>query len=1254
MRLSWIGCFGVLFCLFLTGATGWAADSPGPNLRLEVVQTAAGEQEVFVCLSSSQGGESRRLLRRTPAAVTLGPVGADPQGKALFAVWEEMGSPDRWFAFSRDAGANWSAPRSTSSILMLRDGMVGPRSLMPAAPLALPSIGRLFLVQFRTISLPEWRAALSAAGARIVGYFPNNAHLIRINPEAVARVRALTFVERIEPFHPWYRIEAGLRQWLASAGDSAERQRVRAVVFEDEDAARGRLAAAAAQTGATIRNVWPHGFIVEMDLTREQLRQISAHDDLAWVERWTAPGNDMDILREDAGTNWVENNFGYCGTGVRGEVLDAGIEGTHQDFDGIMYHGSHGVDSHGTSTYGMIFGNGNRDGDGEAKATGNIPCAQGIFADYNELGDRYAHTEALKHEPYFASFQSNSWGDSLTTAYTSKSQEMDNIIFKLDIAITQSQSNNGNRQSRPQAWAKNIISVGAVEHKNTLDTGDDCWCDSASIGPAEDGRIKPDVSYWYDDIYTTTTGNGYTSSFGGTSAATPATAGIIGLLVQMWSENVWGTDPEGATVFERQPHAATIKALLVNNAEQYLFSGTTHDLTRVHQGWGRANAKNLKQRAARSFIINQTVPLQLGERGAYDVQVEPGEPELKITMVFPDPPGNPSAAVQRINDLDLTVFAPDGTVFHGNNGLDQGNYSLPGGSPNSIDTVENVFVKNPESGIWRVEIEARELNEDGNLATPAMDAVFALVVTGATGHLCQAPQVDFTIDPNPALVGQSVAFDSTVTGGAGEPYSYRWDFDQDGTVDAETADPHYAYPRPYSGKVLLRVADSAGCPAKATQLITVTGPDLRFAGWTNLVEIVGNGNGAVDPGETVDISIQLVNQGSQTARGVRGHVLLSPTSPGPVALLAGNLEFGDIPAGSTVSSSIPARFQIGQSFHCGNDLVFSLTALTSEDPANTYPDEGEVGKILVGGSGPPQEFFRDGFESSTGWTLGNPGEWQIDRPQGLGSTSSGPGLPKPNPDPKTAFEGTKVLGNDLTGMGAARGSYENNIKGSVALSPPIDCFGAGAVRLEFERWVNVASNDSGWLEVSRDGTSWIRLFDTGSGLYDGSWNHVTFNVADWADKNPAFRIRFGIDSDKVVGVSGWNIDDIRLIGVTRESCEPVSRAKPGTLSKLTVSRPTGGQLQLTWQADCGGTDRASVYRGNLRLGYSSIVPEPDRCDVSGTTTLIPSGAGDADFFLVAPQDGAFEGSYGQTSGGVSRTPPAHACHPRDLVDACIP
>ena len=44
-------------------------------------------------------------------------------------------------------------------------------------------------------------------------------------------------------------------------------------------------------------------------------------------------------------------------------------------------------------------------------------------------------------------------------------------------------------------------------------------------------------------------------------------------------------DPEG-TVFDNRPHMTTAKAFMINTANQYSFTGTTHDMTRVHQGWG--------------------------------------------------------------------------------------------------------------------------------------------------------------------------------------------------------------------------------------------------------------------------------------------------------------------------------------------------------------------------------------------------------------------------------------------------------------------------------------------------------------------------------------------------------------------------------------------------------------------------------------------------------------------------------------------
>ena len=88
------------------------------------------------------------------------------------------------------------------------------------------------------------------------------------------------------------------------------------------------------------------------------------------------------------------------------------------------------------------------------------------------------------------------------------------------------------------------------------------------------------------------------------------------------------------------------------------------------------------------------------------------------------------------------------------------------------------------------------------------------------------------------------------------------------------------------------------------------------------------------------------------------------------------------------------------------------------------------------------------------------------------------------------------------------------------------------------------------------------------------------------------------------------------------------------------------------EPDCGAGTSYGIYRGDLLGGYASIAPEPGRCDVAGTEAAIPEGSGSADFFLVVPNTGAFEGDYGLDSTGSARAPAAGGCYPRSAIDAC--
>jgi serine protease AprX len=595
-------------------------------------------------------------------------------------------------------------------------------SLLSGVPaVAAPAEGA-YLLQFRATLSDGQRDQLAGLGVRLGAFVQDGTYLARMT--GTARVSKLSYVREVRPFQAQPQVVAlgGSSNYLITLVEQDERD-------------QRTVAAKVRSLGGEVNEISTSREHIMATLDAGQVAQLAKLPAVIAIDPVSAPQTDMAISRESSGANYVESVGGYKGQGVRGEVMDGGLRTTHQEFRArppLMHTGNSSSTSHGTSTYGQIFASGV-----SSAHRGLLPEAQGIFAIYGS-GDRYAHTQQLVDPSgqYRAVFQSNSWGDSLTTSYNSISQQMDRIVFDHDILICQSQSNAGSRSSRPQAWAKNVLSVGGHYHYNTLDRADDKWNGGASIGPAADGRIKPEISNYYDRIDTTTSTNdtAYTTSFGGTSGATPITCGNAGLMFQMWADGVFDGGPgKGRDVFASRPHAATAKALLVNTANQHAFSGTAHDQTRTHQGWGTASVRNLYDRAKAGgwklpVLVNETDLVTTGQSRKYTVASN-GQTPLRATLAYTDPAGSPTAAKATVNDLTLKVTAPDGTVYWGNNGLLAGNFSTAGGSANTVDTVENVLLQTAAAGTWTIEVIATAVNVDGHTETAATDADYALVVS---------------------------------------------------------------------------------------------------------------------------------------------------------------------------------------------------------------------------------------------------------------------------------------------------------------------------------------------------------------------------------------------------------------------------------------------------------------------------------------------------------------------------------------------
>ncbi|MBC8003067.1 MAG: fibronectin type III domain-containing protein, partial [Opitutaceae bacterium] len=93
-----------------------------------------------------------------------------------------------------------------------------------------------------------------------------------------------------------------------------------------------------------------------------------------------------------------------------------------------------------------------------------------------------------------------------------------------------------------------------------------------------------------------------------------------------------------------------------------------------------------------------------------------------------DVPGFPGAIPALVNDLDLEVEGPDGTIYRGNQ-FEAGESGPDAPSSDSLNNVEGVHLQSPLPGEYKVRVRARNVVSDARKDTPAIDQDFALVIS---------------------------------------------------------------------------------------------------------------------------------------------------------------------------------------------------------------------------------------------------------------------------------------------------------------------------------------------------------------------------------------------------------------------------------------------------------------------------------------------------------------------------------------------
>jgi len=395
-----------------------------------------------------------------------------------------------------------------------------------------------------------------------------------------------------------------------------------------------------------------------------------------------------------------------------------------------------------------------------------------------------------------ARIHSNSWGSDAAGSYTTDSVNADEFVWShRDMAITFSAGNAGVDANGDgvidagsigsPATAKNVISVGASENdrsgqwscdagltytncaaqggQNTLFTYGAAWpadypanpikddpsagnadqmAAFSSRGPADDGRIKPDVvapGTWvlsgyadkfqqqYDASPNPQNGayqydgwgfplNSYYKYMGGTSMSNPLVAGGAAVVRDFYQKSA------GLAA-----SAALVKATLVNSAVDLLdenndgINDNANPIPNRHEGWGRvdlaAATDGIRQ------VVDGATTLTTNTSATYTYSIGTSGSPLKVTLAWSDYPSTTSASKNLVNDLDLIMTAPDGTRYLGN--VFAGGWSQPGGAADRTNNLENVYVQSAASGSWTVEVRGFNV--------PNGPQPFALVIDGAFG-----------------------------------------------------------------------------------------------------------------------------------------------------------------------------------------------------------------------------------------------------------------------------------------------------------------------------------------------------------------------------------------------------------------------------------------------------------------------------------------------------------------------------------------
>ena len=449
------------------------------------------------------------------------------------------------------------------------------------------------------------------------------------------------------------------------------------------------------------------------------VKYISKYHDIGLIKPFSKEISSDDIYTaRSTNADLVWQDLGLDGSNIKVGIVDEGeAKRDHVEFrEGVISRvknrvGKGGLSLHTTHVAGIIG-------------------AKGV--------DNYAKGMANKATVYNYSYQDSFFASSLNTlygkdrilvsnhsygftdmadlgSYNSDASSEDSVIFSnpfiaMFVAAGNDRGRSGYRDTgiiKGGANAKNIITIGA------LNSGSSDVAYYSSVGPTNDGRIKPDLSVGGTSIYSTSSNGGY-AYMSGTSMATPAAVGLATLVMQEY-KNLTECGNGGCDM-----RVDLLKAVLINTAVDKNTKGPD-----IYTGFGMIDAKEAVDVVKTIGNDLQKVKMDSVARGVvkeYSFNKSSGG-KFKVTISWVDRAGNSAGGTALVNDIDCyLVNTTTGDKYYP--------YVLSGlnitKGENHVDNIEQIEVDSLPAGDYKLVVSGERLQDSSSsFAIASSEAIFS-------------------------------------------------------------------------------------------------------------------------------------------------------------------------------------------------------------------------------------------------------------------------------------------------------------------------------------------------------------------------------------------------------------------------------------------------------------------------------------------------------------------------------------------------